>query len=119
MTYFSTNSSSTTILTSDIRLELDFPDMDFADLLLTKLQIHYVNDKDLLDIIGLSTHDKWDEEANAQRIVGILSNDWGFYYDAVNNLRAAASRATELLNQLSTSTKGSYGRRLMLNPEHE
>jgi hypothetical protein len=81
------------------RLEMDFPDMDFADLLLTKLQIHYVNDKDLLDIIGLSTHDKWDEEVNAQRIVGILSNDWGFYYDAVNNLRAAASRATELLNQ--------------------
>ena len=33
------------------RLEMDFPDLNVADLLLTKLQIHYINDKDLLDMM--------------------------------------------------------------------
>jgi len=86
------------------RLELGFPDMDFADLLLTKLQIHYVNDKDLLDIIALSTLDKWDAEVNVQRVAATLANDWGFYYDAISNLRGAASRTTELMNQSQQET---------------
>lgn len=86
------------------RLELDFPNLNFADLLLTKLQIHYVNDKDLLDIIALSTLDMWDAEANVQRVETTLANDWGFYYDAISNLREAASRITELMKQSQQET---------------
>ncbi len=81
------------------RLELDFPDLNVADLLLTKLQIHYVNDKDLLDMIALSTLDKWEAEVNVQRVAAVLANDWGFYYDAISNLRATVARITELVNQ--------------------
>ena len=80
------------------RLELDYPNLNPDDLLLTKLQIHYINDKDLLDIIALLTVDTWKIEER-QRIIEVLSNDWGFCYDAVNNLKASAARIKELLNE--------------------
>jgi hypothetical protein len=80
------------------RLELDYPNLDPDDLLLTKLQIHYVNDKDLLDIIALLTVDTWKIE-ESQRILEVLSNDWGFWYDAVNNLKASAVRVKELFSE--------------------
>jgi hypothetical protein len=81
------------------RLEMDFPDLNVADLLLTKLQIHYINDKDLLDMIALSTLDKWEAEVNVQRVATVLANDWGFYYDAISNLRATLARITEFIGQ--------------------
>jgi hypothetical protein len=80
------------------RLELDYPNLNPDDLLLTKLQIHYVNDKDLLDIIALLTVDTWKIEER-QRVLEILSSDWGFCYDAINNLKASAARIKELSNE--------------------
>jgi len=80
------------------RLELDYPNLNPDDLLLTKLQIHYINDKDLLDIITLLTIDTWKLEER-QRVIEVLSNDWGFYYDAVNNLKASAERINGLLSE--------------------
>jgi len=80
------------------RLELDYPNLNRDDLLLTKLQIHYINDKDLLDIIALLTVDTWKIE-EGQRILEVLSNDWGFCYDAVSNLKASAVRVKELFSE--------------------
>ena len=85
------------------RLELDYPNLDSGDLLLTKLQIHYINDKDLLDIIALSTLDSW--TGGQQRVLEVLSNDWGFYYDAINNLKASAARTQELLDEPMAETQ--------------
>jgi hypothetical protein len=81
------------------RLELDYPQLDLPDLLLTKLQIHYANEKDLLDIIALSATDSWASETALGRVIEILSDDWGFYYDAVNNLKGATEKAPVMIDQ--------------------
>lgn len=69
------------------RLELTDFQLNPADLLLSKLQIHYLNSKDIIDIIMLMyVIDKISNGKWLERIITILSNDWGFYYDAVTNL---------------------------------
>lgn len=92
------------------RLELAYPNLNAADLLLTKLQIHYINEKDLLDIIVLSVLDGWVVEKDIQRVVEILSDDWDFYYEAVNNLKLASEMAKKMsqegkVTQLRLSTE--------------
>jgi hypothetical protein len=75
-------------------LELDFPTISLAHIVLEKLQIHKINWKDLVDLavlfkahklcgeIGGKNKECIDEEV----IASILCDDWGFWYDAVNNL---------------------------------
>jgi len=73
------------------RLQVDSPTISIADLLLEKLQIVHINEKDVKDsIVLLRDHDigEGDEETvNAGYISGLLSDDWGFYYTATTNLR--------------------------------
>ncbi len=73
------------------RLELDDPTIPVEDLILEKLQIHYINEKDFKDVIIFllehefgSSHNR--EEIDISYIARVLADDWGFYYDAVNNL---------------------------------
>jgi len=73
------------------RLSLDFPTISLADLLLEKLQIHEINEKDIKDIIVLlRAHDisveDQKEAINAKYIAKVLADDWGFWYDAKMNL---------------------------------
>jgi len=73
------------------RLDLDDPTIPVEDLLLEKLQIHDITQKDFKDvIILLLEHDfgskESREEIDASYIAGVLADDWGFYYDAANNL---------------------------------
>jgi len=74
------------------RLELDFPTITTTDLVLEKLQIHDINKKDIIDLLVLFNghniidHDS-KENINGRYIARILADDWGFWYDAVNNLR--------------------------------
>ena len=72
------------------RLEEDSPTVPLAELLLQKLQIVQINEKDIQDaIILLAEHDigKTDnEEVNGSYIAGILANQWGFYYTVSENL---------------------------------
>jgi hypothetical protein len=64
--------------------------VSMADLMLQKLQIVQINDKDLKDAmllllagqVGESDH----EMINAKYIAKIMSEDWGFYYTATQNL---------------------------------
>ena len=74
------------------RLELDFPTISLADLVLEKLQIHQINLKDLIDLIVLffghevgSTAKK--EVIDGSYVAKILADDWGFWYDATSNLK--------------------------------
>jgi hypothetical protein len=74
-----------------------------TDLMLSKLQIHDVTRKDLLDMMILQLcHDCVPEEngdsIDLNYISSILSDDWGFYFDALNNL----GKLKELSSSLSS-----------------
>jgi hypothetical protein len=64
------------------RLALDARTLPLADLLLTKLQVVELNEKDLKDLLALlADHDLGGEEAGAigtARILAVTGDDWGF-----------------------------------------
>ncbi|WP_294081675.1 hypothetical protein [Sphaerobacter sp.] len=72
------------------RLHLERRTIPLADLLLTKLQIYEINDKDVRDIIALLRDHplgSGDEEMfNLDRLLAILTADWGFYRTTVKNI---------------------------------
>jgi hypothetical protein len=74
------------------RLEIDSPTLPLSELLLQKLQIVKINEKDVKDVIVLlRAHDlgKTDDDTinlNALCNAGLLS-DWGFYYTVTTNLK--------------------------------
>jgi len=74
------------------RLELDYPTISLADLVLEKTQIHEINRKDIVDLIvlflGHEVGEKQEKEIiDGKYIAKVLADDWGFYYDATNNLK--------------------------------
>lgn len=73
------------------RLEIDYPTISLADIVLEKLQIHKINRKDIVDLIILFLQHNIEEIQKDQVIDGgyiakVLADDWGFYYDAIVNL---------------------------------
>jgi hypothetical protein len=72
------------------RLELDYPTIPLAEMLLEKLQIVQINEKDVKDVIILLREheigDRDEETINAKYIAKLLGDDWGFYYTATTNL---------------------------------
>jgi len=85
------------------RLELDSPTITPSDLLLEKLQIHQINEKDIKDIIVLLRgHDLGEDEEdriNLRYISSILGDDWGFWMDASENLRKTMKYAEKYFEQ--------------------
>jgi hypothetical protein len=74
------------------RLELDYPTITLSDLLLEKMQIVKLNEKDVKDmIILLREHDIAEKEEkemiNGKYIATLLSKDWCFYYTVTTNLK--------------------------------
>lgn len=75
------------------RLLLDKPTITLADLVLEKTQIHAINEKDIKDLVTLfaghkiGTTDNEPKTINKEYIAEVLSDDWGFWYDATGNLR--------------------------------
>jgi hypothetical protein len=73
------------------RLEIHPHCVSLADLMLQKLQIVQINDKDLKDAMLLllaAPISVIDQDAiNGKYIGKIFSDDWGFYYTAVTNLK--------------------------------
>ncbi len=75
-----------------------------TDLLLSKLQVHEVTRKDLVDIVLLLLgHDVLEEEAGgtigSKYVASTLGDDWGFYFDAVNNLEKAMAESQAMVNE--------------------
>lgn len=72
------------------RFENDYPTIPLAELLLEKMQIVEINEKDIKDtILLLREHDLGDhdrETINQNYIAKILSDDWGFYHTVNTNL---------------------------------
>ncbi|RLF01958.1 MAG: hypothetical protein DRJ59_04865 [Thermoprotei archaeon] len=72
------------------RLEIDYPTISLVDMLLEKLQIVKINEKDLIDVIVLlREHDVGDgdkEMINVGYFAKLLSNDWGLWRTCTMNL---------------------------------
>lgn len=72
------------------RLHLDFPTLTLSDLLLEKLQIVRINEKDIKDTIvillehPIANHDN--DSIDARYVADMLAPDWGFYYTFTMNL---------------------------------
>jgi len=80
------------------RLDTDKRTLSLADLLLTKLQIVEVNEKDLLDVVALFVdHDVEDTDRgiNSAYISRLVSNDWGLYKTLDLNLNKVKAFAVE------------------------
>ena len=73
------------------RLELDSPTIPLADMLLEKMQIVHINEKDIVDAIMLLREHEVGKVApetiDSGYIAKLLSGDWGFYYTVTTNLK--------------------------------
>jgi hypothetical protein len=103
------------------RLELDSPTITLADLLLEKMQIVHINEKDIKDtVILLAEHDIGEsdrETVDAKRIAELLSDDWGFHYTVQTNLRRVSEYVekrpawpNEVKQAVSTKVEALLGR---------
>lgn len=92
------------------RLGQDSPTIPLADLLLEKVQIHEINEKDIKDLVVLfRAHEVTpaaagaggaDRETIDLAYAGqLLTDDWGFWYDAVTNLQKVKSFALKYAEQ--------------------
>ena len=79
------------------RLELDETSIPLAELLLTKLQVIELNEKDVRDAIAvLHDRDLGDEDGdtvNAGRIARLCAADWGLWRTITRNLEACRQQA--------------------------
>lgn len=72
------------------RLDLDYPTIALAYLVLQKMQIVKINEKDIKDTLAILLEHEvgrdGKETVDADLISKILSDDWGFYYTVTTNL---------------------------------
>lgn len=91
------------------RLEIHPYCVSLTDLLLQKLQIVQINDKDLKDAMLLLLAAKVGEtEAgmiNAKYVAGLMSEDWGFYHTSTTNL-GRIQTAVDGVNALDDTQRG-------------
>lgn len=81
------------------RLQIDHQTISLSDIVLEKLQIVKINEKDIKDVmILLREHaigSDENETINGDYIAKLFSNDWGFYYTATNNLKLIKEKLNE------------------------
>ena len=79
------------------RLEVDNPTIPLAELLLEKMQIFEINEKDIIDTIMLLLEhplgDIDDEVINIELISELLSRDWGLWRTSTMNLNKVKQMA--------------------------
>lgn len=88
------------------RLALDGATVTLADLLLTKLQIAELNEKDVTDSAALFLdHELSEDEGgiNVDYVVGVLGRDWGWWRTVTDNLRSLPLHLTDRLPNGSTA----------------
>ena len=73
------------------RLDLDEMTIPLVDMLLEKMQIVQINEKDIIDTIMLlrehGVNGDSPEAVDVQYLARLLSNDWGFYHTVTTNLQ--------------------------------
>jgi hypothetical protein len=80
------------------RLHIDDRTLSVADLMLTKLQIVEVNEKDILDVMALFIDfdvEDTDKGINSPYISGLIANDWGLHKTLDINLKKMKAFAEE------------------------
>ncbi len=91
------------------RLELDNPTIPLSDLLLQKIQIIKINEKDIKDIIILLREHQVGEfekeTVNINYIARLLSKDWGFWYTVTLNLDKTKEFLAEYKNLADADRK--------------
>ena len=99
----------------DGRLEVDHPTLPLAELLLEKMQIAQINEKDLIDTIMLLREHPVgrgdDETINAEVVASLTSRDWGLWRTLTANL-ALVGEQLERYPQLDASDRRIVGERL-------
>lgn len=79
------------------RLETDSPTIPLAELLLEKMQIVQINEKDIIDTIMLLLEhplgDSDHETINMKRVAAICAADWGFWRTVTMNLEKVRALA--------------------------
>ena len=79
------------------RLEVDRPTIPLAELLLEKMQIFQINEKDIIDTIMLLMEhplgDSDEEEINMERVAQLLAKDWGLWRTTTMNLNKVQQMA--------------------------
>jgi hypothetical protein len=74
----------------NFHLDMDYPTIPLVDLVLEKLQIVKITEKDVKDVLvmllehEIGSGDK--EKIDANLIADLVANDWGFYYTITTNL---------------------------------
>ena len=78
------------------RLELDPLTIPLVDMLLEKMQIVHLEEKDMVDTtMLLREHDvgkAGPETIDADYVAKLLSDDWGFYYTCTTNLKKVSDK---------------------------
>ncbi len=74
------------------RFVIDYPTISVSDLLLSKMQIVKISEKDLQDLsVLIIEHELSDNEQkdsiNIKYIAKLLSKNWGFYFTFINNIK--------------------------------
>ncbi|MGQ9599424.1 MAG: hypothetical protein ACUVWZ_08395 [Anaerolineae bacterium] len=90
------------------RLTVDEETISLADLLLEKMQIVRLTEKDIIDTITLLLEHPLaatDQGINAEYIARRLAGDWGFYYTLTTNLRRISDEFVELYHQLDSRAR--------------
>jgi hypothetical protein len=91
------------------RLEADYPTIPLAELMLEKMQIVKLNEKDVIDTIMLLREhqigegDK--ETINSERISTLCAQDWGLWRTVTGNLKLVLEQASKY-EQLSKGDMG-------------
>src|SRR5947208_94579 len=79
------------------RLEMDRETIPLAELLLEKMQIFEINEKDLVDTLMLLIEHPLDstdgESINIDQVARLLARDWGFWRTETMNLEKVAQFA--------------------------
>jgi hypothetical protein len=81
------------------RLEVDYPAISIADIILEKVQIVKINEKDVKDLIILFAEHPLgstdNHTINSLYISKLLAKDWGFYYTVTMNLKLVKDQFLE------------------------
>ncbi len=96
------------------RLGIEPVTISLADMLLEKMQIVQINEKDFVDtIMLLREHDIGDaapETVDAKYIAKVLANEWGFYYTFTTNLQKVLARLPSYQELTDEDRKAVSGR---------
>jgi hypothetical protein len=99
------------------RLELDSPTICTTDLLLEKMQIVEINLKDFKDTIvlmlehPLSSEQTGPKSIDVDYIIGMMRQDWGFYYTFTTNLKRVPDYLSEFPS-IRDEQRGVIGERI-------